>query len=128
MRAVLDRYSSTARGDLRKRNGIQDHLVEINRLENVADKILRSALARQFKVLGKLYVRYIGYCASQSEEVALRCVSTRSVAIIVTFPPPCHRQASPERVLWLHHVARRGSRPSRERQLESDPVLDSPGE
>jgi predicted phosphate transport protein (TIGR00153 family) len=35
--------------DLKKANGIQDHLVEINRLENVADKILRSALARLFR-------------------------------------------------------------------------------
>jgi len=35
--------------DLKKANGIQEHLVEINRLENVADKILRSALARLFR-------------------------------------------------------------------------------
>jgi predicted phosphate transport protein (TIGR00153 family) len=35
--------------DLKRDNGIQEHLVEINRLENVADKILRSALARLFR-------------------------------------------------------------------------------
>jgi len=35
--------------DLKKENGIQEHLVEINRLENIADKILRSALARLFR-------------------------------------------------------------------------------
>ena len=35
--------------DLKRVNGIQDHLVEINRLENVADKILRSALAKLFR-------------------------------------------------------------------------------
>jgi hypothetical protein len=34
---------------LKKANGIQEHCVEINRLENVADKILRSALARLFR-------------------------------------------------------------------------------
>jgi predicted phosphate transport protein (TIGR00153 family) len=35
--------------DLRKPNGIQEHCVEINRLENLADKILRSALAKLFR-------------------------------------------------------------------------------
>jgi hypothetical protein len=35
--------------DLKRDNGIQEHLVEINRLENVADKILRGALARLFR-------------------------------------------------------------------------------
>jgi predicted phosphate transport protein (TIGR00153 family) len=35
--------------DLRRPNGIQQHCVEINRLENAADKILRSALARLFR-------------------------------------------------------------------------------
>jgi hypothetical protein len=35
--------------DLKKMNGIQEHCVEINRLENVADKILRSALAKLFR-------------------------------------------------------------------------------
>ena len=34
---------------LKKANAIQEHCVEINRLENVADKILRSALARLFR-------------------------------------------------------------------------------
>ena len=35
--------------DLGKPNGILQHCIEINRLENVADNILRSALARLFK-------------------------------------------------------------------------------
>ena len=35
--------------DLGKPNGILQHCIEINRLENVADSILRSALARLFK-------------------------------------------------------------------------------
>ncbi len=35
--------------DLGKPNGILQHCIEINRLENVADTILRSALARLFK-------------------------------------------------------------------------------
>jgi predicted phosphate transport protein (TIGR00153 family) len=35
--------------DLQKPNGILQHCVEINRLENVADTILRSALARLFR-------------------------------------------------------------------------------
>jgi len=35
--------------DLQKPNGIQQHCIEINRLENVADKLLRSALARLFR-------------------------------------------------------------------------------
>jgi predicted phosphate transport protein (TIGR00153 family) len=35
--------------DLGKPNGILQHCIEINRLENVADKILRSALARLFR-------------------------------------------------------------------------------
>jgi predicted phosphate transport protein (TIGR00153 family) len=35
--------------DLQKPNAIQQHCVEINRLENVADKILRSALAKLFR-------------------------------------------------------------------------------
>lgn len=35
--------------NLQKPNGILQHCVEINRLENVADKLLRSALARLFK-------------------------------------------------------------------------------
>ena len=35
--------------DLHHPNGILEHCIEINRLENVADKILRSALARLFK-------------------------------------------------------------------------------
>ena len=35
--------------DLKKANTIQEHCVEINRLENVADKILRSALAKLFR-------------------------------------------------------------------------------
>jgi hypothetical protein len=35
--------------DLHHPSGILDHCVEINRLENVADKILRSALARLFR-------------------------------------------------------------------------------
>ena len=35
--------------DLGKPNGILQHCIEINRLENVADNILRSALARLFR-------------------------------------------------------------------------------
>jgi predicted phosphate transport protein (TIGR00153 family) len=35
--------------DLRRPNGIQQHCVEINRLENAADKILRRALAKLFR-------------------------------------------------------------------------------
>jgi predicted phosphate transport protein (TIGR00153 family) len=35
--------------DLGKPNGILEHCVEINRLENVADTLLRSALARLFR-------------------------------------------------------------------------------
>jgi predicted phosphate transport protein (TIGR00153 family) len=35
--------------DLGKPNGILQHCIEINRLENVADSILRSALARLFR-------------------------------------------------------------------------------
>ena len=35
--------------DLAHPNGILQHCIEINRLENVADKILRSALARLFR-------------------------------------------------------------------------------
>ena len=35
--------------DLKRPNGILDHCIEINRLENVADNILRSALARLFR-------------------------------------------------------------------------------
>jgi predicted phosphate transport protein (TIGR00153 family) len=35
--------------DLSKPDGILQHLIEINRLENVADNILRSALARLFR-------------------------------------------------------------------------------
>jgi predicted phosphate transport protein (TIGR00153 family) len=35
--------------DLKKVNAIQEHCVEINRLENVADKLLRSALAKLFR-------------------------------------------------------------------------------
>jgi predicted phosphate transport protein (TIGR00153 family) len=35
--------------NLQKPNGIQQHCIEINRLENVADKILRSALAKLFR-------------------------------------------------------------------------------
>jgi predicted phosphate transport protein (TIGR00153 family) len=35
--------------DLAKPNGILQHCIEINRLENVADTILRSALARLFR-------------------------------------------------------------------------------
>ena len=35
--------------DLGKPNGILQHCIEINRLENVADTILRSALARLFR-------------------------------------------------------------------------------
>jgi predicted phosphate transport protein (TIGR00153 family) len=35
--------------DLKKVNGILEHCVEINRLENVADKILRNALAKLFR-------------------------------------------------------------------------------
>jgi predicted phosphate transport protein (TIGR00153 family) len=35
--------------DLQRPNGILQHCVEINRLENVADTILRSALARLFR-------------------------------------------------------------------------------
>jgi predicted phosphate transport protein (TIGR00153 family) len=35
--------------DLKKVNSIQEHCVEINRLEKVADKILRSALAKLFR-------------------------------------------------------------------------------
>ena len=35
--------------DLRRPNGILQHCVEINRLENVADNILRGALARLFR-------------------------------------------------------------------------------
>ena len=34
--------------DLKRPNGILEHCVEINRLENVADTILRGALARLF--------------------------------------------------------------------------------
>ena len=35
--------------DLKRPNGILEHCIEINRLENVADTILRSALARLFR-------------------------------------------------------------------------------
>ncbi len=35
--------------DLSKSEGILQHCVEVNRLENVADAILRSALARLFR-------------------------------------------------------------------------------
>ena len=35
--------------DLKRPNGILDHCIEINRLENVADQLLRSALARLFR-------------------------------------------------------------------------------
>jgi predicted phosphate transport protein (TIGR00153 family) len=35
--------------DLQRANGIQQHCIEINRLENVADKLLRGALARLFR-------------------------------------------------------------------------------
>ena len=35
--------------DLKRQNGILQHCIEINRLENVADGILRSALARLFR-------------------------------------------------------------------------------
>ena len=35
--------------DLKRPNGILEHCIEINRLENVADGILRSALARLFR-------------------------------------------------------------------------------
>ena len=35
--------------DLQHPNGILEHCIEINRLENVADKILRGALARLFR-------------------------------------------------------------------------------
>lgn len=35
--------------NLQRPNGIAQHCVEINRLENVADKLLRSALARLFR-------------------------------------------------------------------------------
>jgi uncharacterized protein Yka (UPF0111/DUF47 family) len=35
--------------DLRRPNGIQQHCVEINRLENVADNVLRTALAKLFR-------------------------------------------------------------------------------
>jgi predicted phosphate transport protein (TIGR00153 family) len=35
--------------DLKHPSGILEHCIEINRLENVADKILRSALARLFR-------------------------------------------------------------------------------
>jgi predicted phosphate transport protein (TIGR00153 family) len=35
--------------NLQRPNGIQQHCIEINRLENVADKLLRGALARLFR-------------------------------------------------------------------------------
>jgi hypothetical protein len=35
--------------DLRRPNGILQHCIEINRLENVADSLLRGALARLFR-------------------------------------------------------------------------------
>jgi uncharacterized protein Yka (UPF0111/DUF47 family) len=35
--------------DLKKPNGILEHCIEINRLENVADNILRTALAKLFR-------------------------------------------------------------------------------
>jgi uncharacterized protein len=35
--------------DLKRPNGILQHCIEINRLENVADGILRGALARLFR-------------------------------------------------------------------------------
>ena len=35
--------------DMKKPDAILQHCIEINRLENVADKILRSALARLFR-------------------------------------------------------------------------------
>ena len=35
--------------DMKKPTAILEHCIEINRLENVADKILRSALARLFR-------------------------------------------------------------------------------
>ena len=35
--------------DLKRPNGILEHCIEINRLENVADSILRGALARLFR-------------------------------------------------------------------------------
>ena len=35
--------------NLKRPNGILDHCIEINRLENVADQLLRSALARLFR-------------------------------------------------------------------------------
>ena len=35
--------------DLKRPNGILEHCIEINRLENVADQLLRSALARLFR-------------------------------------------------------------------------------
>ena len=35
--------------DLKKPNGILEHCIEINRLENVADNILRTALVKLFR-------------------------------------------------------------------------------